>query len=83
MLIIVFSTLMLLTYIGYNEAKLKYLPFQLNKLAAQSEIMKNDVDGYLNAGLPLRQFAGFRPIAETLMKSDPSIHNIRVVGSKR
>ncbi|GAA3924116.1 MFS transporter [Litoribacillus peritrichatus] len=79
MLVIVFSTLMLLTYIGYNEAKLKYLPFQLNKLSAQSEIVKNGFDSYLNAGLPVSQFSGFRTIASTLMKSDDSIHNIRVI----
>ncbi|MFC3152735.1 MFS transporter [Litoribrevibacter euphylliae] len=79
MLVIVFSTLMLLTYIGYNEAKLKYLPFQLNKMSAQSEIVKNGFDSYLNAGLPVSQFSGFRTLASTLMKSDDSILNIRVI----
>lgn len=79
MLIIVFSTLALLTYIGYNEAKLKYLPFQLNKLAAQGEIVKTGFDGHLNAGLPVAQFSGFRSIASTLLKSDSSIENIRVL----
>ncbi|GLQ32872.1 MFS transporter [Litoribrevibacter albus] len=79
MLVIVFSTLMLLTYIGYNEAKLKYLPFQLNKMSAQSEIVKNGFDSYLNAGLPVSQFSGFRTLASTLMKSDDSILNIRII----
>lgn len=80
MLVIVLSILTLLTYIGYNEAKLKYLPFQLNKIAAQGEIVKTSFDGYLNAGLPVAQFTGFRSIASTLLSSDPSIENIRVVG---
>ena len=79
MLMIVLSTLTLLTYIGYNEAKLKYLPFQLNKLAAQSKIVKTGFDGYLNAGLPVAQFSGFSSIASTILKSDSSIENIRVV----
>ena len=79
MLVIVLSILTLLTYIGYNEAKLKYLPFQLNKLAAQSQIVKTGFDGHLNAGLPIEQFSGFRSIASTLLKSDSSIENIRVV----
>ena len=79
MLVIVLSILTLLTYIGYNEAKLKYLPFQLNKLAAQGEIVKTGFDGYLNAGLPIAQFSGFRSIASTLLKSDSTIENIRVV----
>ena len=79
MLVIVLSILTLLTYIGYNETKLKYLPFQLNKLAAQGEIVKTGFDGYLNAGLPIEQFSGFRSIASTLLKSDSSIENIRVI----
>ena len=79
MLVIVLSILTLLTYIGYNEAKLKYLPFQLNKLAAQGEIVKTGFDGYLNAGLPIEQFSGFRSIASALLKSDSSIENIRVI----
>ena len=79
MLMVVLSTLTLLTYIGYNEAKLKYLPFQLNKLAAQSKIVKTGFDGYLNAGLPVAQFSGFSSIASTILKSDSSIENIRVV----
>ena len=79
MLMVVLSTLTLLTYIGYNEAKLKYLPFQLNKLAAQSQIVKTGFDGYLNAGLPVAQFSGFSSIASTILKSDSSIENIRVV----
>jgi len=81
-LISVLCTLMLLTFIGYNEAKLKYLPFQLNKLAAQAEIVKNSFDSYLNAGLPLSQFSGFHSVASTLIKSDESIENVRVLNQR-
>lgn len=78
MILIVGLTLLLLVYVGYGEAKRKYLPFQLGKLATQGSILRDAFDAYLQAGLPLKQFSGFATASEALLSSDPSIENIRV-----
>jgi predicted MFS family arabinose efflux permease len=78
MILIMGFTLLLLVYVGYGEAKRKYLPFQLGKLATQGGIVQDAFDAYLQAGLPLKQFSGFTAVSETLLFSDPGIENIRV-----
>ncbi|MBM3223292.1 MAG: MFS transporter [Candidatus Tectomicrobia bacterium] len=78
MILVMGLTLLLLVYVGFGEAKRKYLPFQLGKLATQGEIIQNAFDAYLQAGLPLKQFSGFTGASEALLFSDPSIENIRV-----
>jgi MFS family permease len=78
MMLIMGLTLLLLVYVGFGEAKRKYLPFQLGKLATQGEIIQNAFDVYLQAGLPLKQFSGFAAASEALLLSDLSIENIRI-----
>lgn len=78
MMLIMGLTLLLLVYVGFGEAKRKYLPFQLGKLATQGEIIQNAFDAYLQAGLPLKQFSGFAAASEALLLSDLSIENIRI-----
>ena len=83
MIVITILTLLLLTYVGFGEAKRKYSLFQLEKMESQMEIVKNAMDAYLKAGLPIRQFSGYMSIGEMLLKSDSSIVNIRITDSNR
>ena len=77
-ILILIFTLLLLVYIGYGEASRKYAQFQIGKLASQAEVIKNDFEAFLQAGLPLHQFSGFAGHSENLILSDASIENIQV-----
>lgn len=75
-------SLLLLAYVGFGEAYRTYPKFVIDKLAAQGELVKNSMDIFLVAGLPLEQFPGFNPLTQPLLKSDRSITEISVVNAK-
>lgn len=66
-------SLALLVFVGWGEAKRTYPTFIFDKLAAQGEIVQSAMDGHLRAGLPLREFPGFRRIAAPIRAADPTI----------
>lgn len=68
----------LLVYVGWGEGKRTYPHFQVEKMAAQGELVQSALETYLRAGLPLGQFPGFRSIAEPIRGSDPTIAVIAV-----
>lgn len=68
----------LLVYVGWGEGKRTYPHFQVEKMAAQGELVQAALETYLRAGLPLGQFPGFRSIAEPIRSSDPTIAAIAV-----
>ena len=72
-------TLLLLTYVGFGEAKRTFPRFQLKKMATQGEIITNAFDAYLQSGLPLNQFSGFSSRSEGVISSDDSVEQIRVI----
>ena len=69
-------SLLLLVYVGYGEANRTYPRFLAQKMAAQGALIQNSLEAYLRAGLPLRQFPGFRQIADPIMASDPTLASI-------
>ena len=71
-------SLLLLLYVGFGEVSRIYPKFQFDKLAAQGDIIKNSVEGYLKSGLPLKGFIGFSTITAPLLESDVSILQVRV-----
>ncbi|MCP4296209.1 MAG: MFS transporter [Proteobacteria bacterium] len=81
MIIIMVLTLLLLTYVGFGEARRKYTEFELSKMITQVDIVKNALDIYLKAGLPIEQFSGFGTTSEMLLRSDNSIQEIRITDS--
>ncbi len=73
MFLVLGLSLMLLIYVGFSEAKRTYQQFQLEKLEAQGKITQNELESFLRAGLPLRQFVGFGTLAGPILESDHSI----------
>ncbi|MGE0153802.1 MAG: MFS transporter [Reyranellaceae bacterium] len=69
-------SLLLLVYVGYGEASRTYPRFLAQKMVAQGALVQTSVEAYLRAGLPLRQFPGFRQIADPIISSDPSLASI-------
>ena len=72
-------SLILLTYVGLGEAYRTYPRFELDRLSAQGEIIKDPFDTFLLAGLPIEQFPGFSVMAKNLLDSDKTIAAIAVV----
>lgn len=66
-------SLVLLGYVGLGEAYRTYPTFEIERLAAQGEIVKTSMSAFLAAGLPVDQFPGFRTQTQPLLDSDPSI----------
>lgn len=80
-LILVLS-LVLLGYVGYGEAYRTYPKFEVDRLAAQGEVVKNSMQSFLQAGLPLEQFPGFTTLSRPLLDSDKSLAAILVADQK-
>ena len=71
-------SLLLLAYVGFVEAYKNYPQFEIDKVAAQCEIVQNSMETFLLAGLPLEQFPKFSTLTQPLLESDQSIAQIRV-----
>lgn len=69
-------SLALLMYVGWGDAKRTLPDFEIQKMAAQGELVQTTMGGYLRAGLPLEQFPGFRQISEPILNSDPDVVSI-------
>lgn len=76
--IVLMVSLLVLAYVGFGEGSRTYPVFVLDKLAAQGQSIKNSIDTYLQAGLPLNQFPGFRPLSTPMLESDSAILEIFV-----
>ena len=75
-------SLLMLVYVGLAEAYRTYPRFEIDKLTAQGEIIKNSMETFLIAGLPLEQFPGFSPLSQPLLDSDKSIAGIKVINEE-
>ena len=51
---------------------------QHDRLAAQGEIIQKEINTFLQAGLPLRQFVGFETLSTPMMNSDELLQSIVV-----
>jgi MFS family permease len=71
--------LALLFLVGLGDAYRNYPNFIVDKLNAQGQVVKNSIETFLNAGLPVEQFSGFTGLTDPLIKSDPDVVLIDVV----
>jgi predicted MFS family arabinose efflux permease len=76
MFIVALTSLCLLVYVAYGEAKRTYEQFQIDKLVAQSQVVHSAVETFVRPGLPISQFVGFNGLAEPMVKADPLIDGI-------
>jgi predicted MFS family arabinose efflux permease len=70
MFVVTALSLLLLVYVGYGEGRRTYERFHVEKLTAQGAIVENAINGFLRAGLPLRQFVGFNTLAEPIVADE-------------
>ena len=71
-------SLLLLGYVGLGETLRSYPVLQHDRLVAQGEVVQTEINTFLQAGLPLRQFVGFETLAAPLVDSDSLLHSIVV-----
>lgn len=68
----------LLYYVGLGEAFRSYPKLELEKLAAQGETVRQAMEGFLKAGVPLRQYVGFNTLTQPILTADKEIKGIQV-----
>lgn len=73
MLLVSGLSLFLLIYVGLGEAQRTYQQFHIEKLTAQVRFIQNAMDTYLRAGLPMKQYVGFKTLVEPILASDDSV----------
>lgn len=71
-------SLLLLGYVGLGETLRSYPGLQHDRLVAQGEVVQTEMNTFLQAGLPLRQFVGFETLAVPLVDSDSLLQSIVV-----
>lgn len=78
MFVVMWLSLLLLTYVALGEGSRIYERFQGDKLAGQVQIVQNTMQTFLRSGLPLKQFVGFNTIAEPILSADETISTLSV-----
>ncbi|MCG8569921.1 MAG: MFS transporter [Spirochaetes bacterium] len=81
-IIILIMALVLVIYVGFGEAYMNYPRFKIESAKALSEIIKNSVENFLNAGLPLKQYIGFSSLASPVIDSEEAIINLSIINEK-
>ena len=75
-------SLLLLIFVGLGEARRTYPRFEIEKMAAQGELVQIAMSPFLLADLPLHQFPGFLTLTQPILDSTPSIDTIYVTNLK-
>ncbi|HEY3111265.1 MAG TPA: MFS transporter [Chloroflexota bacterium] len=72
----------LLCYIGYGEARRTYPSIELDRVAAEGDVVAHAMESFALAGLPLAQFPGFDAVATPLLDSDPALAAVYVTDAR-
>lgn len=67
MFIVTGLSLLLLVYVALGEGKRTYEQLEIEKLISQGRNLQSTIETSLRAGLPLKQFAGFKTLAENVV----------------
>lgn len=79
--IVLALSLLLLVFVGLGEARRTYPRFQIEKMAAQGEYIRNAVESFLLADFPLEQFPGFSVLTQPILDSDKTIYAFYIADS--
>jgi len=76
-------SLLLLIFVGLGEARRTYPRFEIERMAAQGELVQIAMSPFLLADLPLHQFPGFLTLTQPILDSTPSIDTIYATNLKK
>lgn len=69
---------LLLAGAGVVEARYQFVRNQLERTAAEADLIRTGIETYLSAGLPLDQFLGFKRLSEATFAADKALQRIEV-----
>ena len=69
----------LLAYIGYGEARQNYPKIEFDRAIAQARPFQFAIEKYLDAGLPLKLFAGFEGLVRPVLSTDDAVDSMAVL----
>ncbi len=78
-LIVLALSLALLIFVGISDANRVYPQFYIDKIESIGEIMQNSINSYLLSGLPLKQYAGFTNLSDSLLETEQAIQRMEVI----
>src|SRR5947209_2526147 len=61
---------LLLIYVSYGDGKRTYEQMHLEKMMANGLIVQTAIENFLRDGLPLKQYAGFAPLATPMLEGE-------------
>lgn len=78
MFVVTALSLLLLAYVGAGEGRRTYENLEIDKLTSQGKTLQAAIENSLRAGLPLKQFVGFTPLAEGVVNGIDEVEAIAV-----
>ena len=76
---VIAGALLILIYVGYSDGLRVYTDLQLANLAANAELIGQELESRLSAGVPLGQIIGFQTLTAPIINATPDIASVRVV----
>ena len=78
MFVVTALSLLLLAYVGAGEGRRTYENLEIDKLTSQGKTLQAAIENSLRAGLPLKQFVGFTPLADGVVNGIDEVEAIAV-----
>jgi hypothetical protein len=69
----------LLLGVGYVEARYQLVRNQIERVAAEADLLRTGIETFLSAGLPLDDFLGFPALSAATFAADPALSRIVVL----
>ena len=69
----------LLLAVGYVEARYQLVRNQIERVAAEADLLRTGIETFLSAGLPLADFLGFPSLSAAIFSADPALARIVVL----
>src|SRR4030095_9565977 len=63
-------SLLLLLYVSYGDGKRTYEQLHIEKMMANGLVVQTAIENFLREGLPLKQYAGFAPLAAPMLEGE-------------
>lgn len=73
---------LLLAGAGAVEARYQFVRNQVERVAAEADLIRTGIETFLSAGLPLDEFLGFGAFSEATFAADPALTHIEVLDAQ-
>ncbi|MBV8835246.1 MAG: MFS transporter [Alphaproteobacteria bacterium] len=70
MFVVTTMSVLLLLYVSYGDGRRTYEQIHIEKMMANGAVVQTVIENYLREGLPLKQFAGFKSLAASILEGE-------------